>query len=918
MPVTLSEAEPRAIGREAELARITTFLGRARVGALVIAGAPGIGKTTIWEAGLGAARSAGWRVLATRPAESEWQLPFTALTDLLAEIDIGEFQDVPAPQRDALEIVLYRAEPEATPPELSAASVGLARLLRLLGARQPLLVAVDDVAWMDRPSLGTLAFAARRLGDGPIRFLLTRRAGEQSELERALAQIRVEQLELDGLTLGAIRVLLAERLGLNLSRRLLRRLHEAVGGNPLLALELGRHAPALGDEHDEVSLSALAGAEDLFGDRVAALTPPMRRTLLAAALSPDLAEVELAALAGSGVEAALASGLLVAAGQRVRVSHPLLAAAVRGRSSSEERRALHLELARSVSDPRRRLHHAALGSRGPDAELAAELADAAAASLARGALHDAIELAQHALRLTPPDDAALPERLLSTAELLVAAGELRAVTGLLAPRIHKLPAGRPRARAHLLLGEAATFDAHERHLELALGEAAGEPDLVTAALSAKAVLLALNRVEEIERAEALARSALAAAHDAASPAAEAQALHALVWARILRGRTFDAVATGGYDEAAAASLYVGAVERPLAVQRAWRGQIAESRVLLGRLLQVAEERGEARSCLVLHLHCCELELRAGDLRAAAASLEAWEGWTADEAPADVDTIRSRCRALIAAVRGRPDEVAYWADAADAANAASGFVWDRLDVLRARGIAALQTAQLPRATAYLQRVWEHTSHAGIRDPGAFPVGGDLAEALIALGKPHDASTVVGWLRALAEEQRHPWGLATTRRCDALLALAEHPDETGVACLEAVASEYSDLGLHFEAARTLLAAGRAARRQRRWAVARALLERAAVAFDELDADGWVGVARANVGRRESPRRGGLTDAEHRVAGLAADGLSNKEIAAHLMISVSTVETHLKRIYAKLGVGSRTQLARRLTSGEGSTSG
>lgn len=917
MDVIVPQLEHGPIGRVAELSRISSFLAGRGVGAFVVTGAAGVGKTTVWEAALGEARLTGQRVLAARAAESVLPLSFAGLADLFAEIDLAAFPELAEPQRHALEVVLYRAEPGPGHAQLSAAAaLGFVTVLRRVSAEQPVLVAVDDVTWLDRPSSEILAFAAPRLGDASIRFLFTRRFGAESELEGAFSWVAVEQLELGPLTLGAIRLLLSKRLALNLPRRLLRRLYDAANGNPLLALELAR-APVARDEHDPLSRLPPARAEDLFGERVAEFPPSVRRALLAVALSPQLTESELAKIADvKALETALAAGLLALEGARLRVSHPLMAAAVRNRSSSEEQRALHVDLARSLNDPTRALQHAALGSDAADPALAARLTETAANSLARGRLHEAIELGQHAVRLTPAGDAALPDRLLSLAEHLTVAGEFPAAAALLNPRMRELPAGRHRARAHLLLGEAAALDEHERRLELAVEESVGNPDLVAAALSSKSVLLALIRVEQIEKAEALARDALAAARVGSNRQAEAQALHALAWTRILRGHSIDR--SHRLRDPSTGSLYASALERPAAVRLAWRGELGKGRTLLERLLRIAEDRGEARSCVVLHLHLCELELRAGNTQAAIAALREWEGWTADEAKADVATIRARCRALLAAIQGRPEQTSFWADAAEAANHQSGFVWDRLEILRARALAALQAFDPETARSCLQPVWEHTVQAGVRDPGAFPVAGDLVETLLALGKAVEASTVAERLRNMAQEQGHPWALATAERCQALLRLlGEQNDESGLASLETVAADYLALGLQFDAARTLLVGGRAARRRRRWGEARALLGRAASIFDEIGADGWAETTRGSMGRQRS-QPGELTSAEQRVAELVASGLSNKEIATHLTISVSTVETHLKRVYRKLDLHSRTQLARRITARQETRSG
>ena len=170
--------------------------------------------------------------------------------------------------------------------------------------------------------------------------------------------------------------------------------------------------------------------------------------------------------------------------------------------------------------------------------------------------------------------------------------------------------------------------------------------------------------------------------------------------------------------------------------------------------------------------------------------------------------------------------------------------------------------------------------------------------------------------LAEDQEHPWGLATAKRCDALVQLGSQTDEeAAAAALEEAAAAYGELGLRFDRARTLLLLGRAQRRRKKWAAARSALEQAAAAFEEIGSPGWVEEARtelARVGARRAPPAGELSAAERRVAELAAEGLANKEIARALFVSVKTVEGHLSRAYAKLGVRSRAQLARRLDRG------
>jgi DNA-binding NarL/FixJ family response regulator len=326
-----------------------------------------------------------------------------------------------------------------------------------------------------------------------------------------------------------------------------------------------------------------------------------------------------------------------------------------------------------------------------------------------------------------------------------------------------------------------------------------------------------------------------------------------------------------------------------------------------RLLASADERGESWSGVVLLVQLCEVELRAGDTHAAARVSEEWDQWTALEAGEAV--FRARMQAVIAALRGEPGRAAELAAQVLEAAEPDSRTWDRLEALRAMGLAALLEHEPERAIASLGAVWEHSRSQGVNDPGAFPVAGDFVEALVESGRLDVATEVIRWLGGLAREQRHPWGLVTLKRAAAAVKLADRRDEDASNELAAAAEEYRALGLRFESARALLSLGRAQRRFTKRAAARQSLEAARSAFWHLGCVGWAEMASAELdrvsGRRPAPS-GRLTPSEQRVAELVASGLSNKEVAARLFVSVYTVEAHLSNVYAKLGIRSRTQLA------------
>jgi DNA-binding CsgD family transcriptional regulator len=905
---TTAERGRPIVGREAELASLNRFLESGMPRAFVLTGDPGVGKTTLWEAGVDLARRRGLRVLSARGSGAETQLASAALIDLLDGVGHESLGDLPPPQLRALEVALFRAEPTGAPPEAHVIGLGLLNALRSLAAEESLLLAIDDVQWLDRTSSDALVFAARRLDSEPVAFLLARRPGPPSPLERALEAKSVDGLDIGVLTFGAARRVLSERLGLSLPRNVLRRVFETTLGNPLFTIEIGRTLLARGTPAIGEDVPLPETVEELLGARVAALPDPVGRLLLAVALSADLrvaqaGEISAPPALDDGVDA----GVLVLDGDRLRPAHPLFATAAKNRAGIAEQRELHVTLARLTADEESRALHLALAAAAPDEELAATVGAAAAGAAARGTRQDAALLAEHALRLTPADEAARTERLLVLGAYLAFAGEKQRLTDLLSPELEAMPAGVPRARAlHLLTdGAVSNNDEIRRYLEDALAASGSDQALRAIVLSELALNDVVIRVQRIREAEASALEALAAATEAG---AEQHALHTLGWARALLGRPIDDVCDRFRAVSEAAPELAGSPERVAGQRLTWRGELDQARAVLSSLLALADERGESYSYVLQRLHMCQLELRIGDCEAAARLLDEW----AQSSERVMWSMYERCRALLEAARGSAEEADRWAAETLAGAERAGNRWDRLEALRARGTAALLSHDPARAVEDLRAVWEHKEREGVEEPGVFPVAPELVEAMIGLGRREEALAITGRLRELSSAQEHPWGLVTAARCAALVRLSGGYDEDAVAALERAADDYGELGLRFDRGRTLLVLGRGQRRSRKWAAARDSLARAAAAFDELGATGWADEARteqARVGGRKGKATGELTPAERRVVELAADGLANKEIAHELFITVRTVEFHLKHAYAKLGIRSRAQLARRL---------
>jgi hypothetical protein len=545
------------VGREPELGVLRGFFGADGSGrALVLSGEAGIGKTTLWEAGVEFARERGLRTFVARPSGTEARLSFAALIDVFDGVDVGAWAGVPAPQRSALEIALLRAGPSGVPPEPHAIALGVLNGLRALAAEGPVLLAVDDIQWLDAPSADALAFAARRLSGEPVTFLLAKRPGRPSALERALEPRGLERVEVGPLSFSASRLLLSERLGLAVPRQVLRRIVESTLGNPLFVVEVGRALREQGAAAFREDIPVPDAVEDMLGIRVAGLAPELRRLLLAVALSADPRVDQLIAIAGeTTVDDAVEAGLLLLDGRRARAAHPLLAAAAKQRAGPRERRELHRALAGAVSDSELRALHLALATSRPDAALAATVAAAAEAASARGARQEAVRLAEHALRLTDDDAPERDDRLLALGGYLLIAGDGRRLLDLLMPEVASMPSGAGRARLRLVMAEA--FDTaidYERNLDMALAECEGDPELRARAVAGKTTNTAAATVARLEEAEASALAVLPAARRA-GPDVERQVLYGLSWARIMRGRAVDDLCDR-FREASDAAFYV--------------------------------------------------------------------------------------------------------------------------------------------------------------------------------------------------------------------------------------------------------------------------------------------------------------------------------------------------------------------------
>ena len=378
-------------------------------------------------------------MLSIRPAESEATLSFAGLADLLEGVrDLFAF--LPDPQRTALEVALLRAAPTGPPPDPRAVYAAALTVLGEASSRGPVLVALDDVQWLDVSTVRALEFAVRRLGDGPIGWLIaTREVGAALPLglARALPEERITRLSLVPLTVDELSELVRTRLGVGLPPPALTSLAETSGGNPFFALEIAR-ATLRGDTRATGLALPIPRnlRDDLVRDRVGTLPSSLQEVLLYASASsrPTVALVE-AALERPDVFAQLAeavdAGIVESDGGAITFVHPVYRSAIYADASRAHRHRVHRRLSAVVEDEEQRARHLALAADGPDAAAAASLEQAATDARARGAAIAGAELFTLAERLTPPHDGEdLRRRRRSAAECHLVAGDraLRART----------------------------------------------------------------------------------------------------------------------------------------------------------------------------------------------------------------------------------------------------------------------------------------------------------------------------------------------------------------------------------------------------------------------------------------------------------------------------------------------------------
>lgn len=909
----------RLRGRRTECMALERMIEAVREGesrALVVRGEAGVGKTALLEHLVDAV--SGFRVVRTLGVESEMELAFAALHQLCVPM-LDRLRGLPAPQRAALEIVFGLSA--GPPPDRFLVGLAVLSLLSEVAEERPLLCLVDDTQWLDRASAQTLAFVARRLSAESVAVLFAAR--EIVDEFRGLPEIEVH-----GLRSGDARALLGSAVGFLLDERVRDLIVAETRGNPLALVELprGLTVTQLAGGFGLLGGQALSGRiEDSFLRRLDGLPDEARLFLLVASAEsvgdPLLVwrAAERLGIAVSASGAAETEGL-VAIGERVMFRHPLVRSAVYRSASMQERRAVHSALAEVTDpelDPDRRAWHLAAAAPGPDEEVASELFRSAGRAQARGGLSAAAAFLQRSVALTL-EPARRSDRALAAAHANLQAGALDAVSGLLATAeagpLDELQC----ARVDLLRAELAFVSRRGRDAPPLLLKAAARLEHLDVGLARETYLDALSAamfsgrladpecgVLEVSRA-ALAAPRAPNSHRApdllldglAALFSEGYAVAVPILQRALRAF--------GVDMSAAEELRWLWLACVSAIQL-WDDERWEA--LSNRHVQLAREAG-ALSELPLALSSrIYMHLFAGRLTSAGSMIE--EVRAATEATGGDLTPYGALG--LAALHGRET------DALPLIEASSDDV-----VERGEGIGVSVTewtkavlynglGRYEQALTAARLVSEYPEDLGTTSWGM----AELIEAAVRGGKPEMAADTHRRLIEMTRASGTNWALGIEARCSALLA---QPGTAEGLYREAV-ERLARTGLRMELARAHLLYGEWLRRENRRVDARQQLRAAHDMLAEMGARAFAERARAEllatgekVRKRTVETRDQLTAQERQIALLARDGLSNAEIGTRLFISSRTVEWHLRKVFAKLGISSRRSLHNALASQPG----
>jgi DNA-binding CsgD family transcriptional regulator len=920
-------------GRDSELALTDGALGTLTSDsvAVILGGEEGMGKTALWERVLAQAERRGCRVLSARPVESEAKFAFAALADLLRDSLDEVVLALPDPQRAALEGALLRVDTVEGSPDPRAVAFGFYSGVLSLAASGPLVLAVDDVQWLDAPSARVLEFSLRRLEGKPVGVVLAARTAQGPShpsplgLDSSPLQERTHRITVGPLGLEVLRQILRSKLRVRFPQWVLGQIHEASGGNPLFALELARALVRSGADPDPgQALPIPRRLAELLADRLSELSESVRLMLLclSAAVQPTLPSICRALGDPPGfpedVEAALQADVIAVSRERVQFTSPMIGTALYSGATPEERRHAHRILAEIAVDPEEHARHLALAADAPDESVAQLLEDAAQRARSRGAPEAAAELAELARGLTPSGSArARVRRTAHAGRYAFESAQTERAEELLQEAASAAPTGPMRAEALLYLSRVHY---HRRDsasastlAEEALREAKEDPSLqasIHLELAAAAELSGDHATATARAGEALRLAEASGDRTVTAEALSVVALYEFMSGNGLPKETI-ARATALHD----AGLPVRTLRSPAfyeACMLMWSDELGGARERLQDLEQRVRDAGDESSLAVLLFLLSQIESWSGEWTEAsrlADESRAIAEWTGQRGYL---TFGLYAKALVESLRGNADRaIALGEESLELARqmGAAQAVEFACSVL---GGLELSRGDAKAADGWLSELTDSLGERGPVEPGTLRFLPDEVEALIELGELERAEALLVPFEARAQALDRAWAVGGAARCRGL-ALASRRDLPGaLEAFDRARERQLTLGQPLELGRTCLARGRALRRGKKWSQARESLGEALGIFEGLGASLWAQRARSELsrigGRTSDPTT--LTETEAQVAELVATGLTNREVAGRLFLSVSTVESNLRRAYRKLGVRSRSELAHKLS--------
>jgi DNA-binding NarL/FixJ family response regulator/tetratricopeptide (TPR) repeat protein len=906
------------VGRELECARIDRLLAQARsgrAGSLVVRGEPGIGKSALLD--YAETSADGMSIVRALGIESEAELEFSGLLEVCRPL-LDAVDELPGTQDQALRGALGLGP--AHPRERFTIGAATLTLLASAGERAPLLVIVDDAHWLDGASADALLFAARRLEADAVAILFAAReadgrgfaaAGVEEVLVGALE--REAALELLGGTEAAIAPSVADSL------------RAATQGNPLALIELPRLLSAeqlAGRQPIDEPLPTPATLEVAFTRRAALLPAGTRRALvIATVLSSGEVETVAAALATAGLEMSALEpaedlDLIHVADGRLRFRHPLVRSALYQGATSSERRAAHRAAAHALAGPavaERRAWHLAAAALGPDESVASELEIVGREAVERTGYAAAAAALARAAQLTP-DQPVRVRRLYEAARAAWHAGQTEHALELLAE-----PLADP--REPLTRAAAVHLRAQIEYLSAGVGDASGAlldaARLVETERPDRAVRMLIDACEASLYGGAVATGLVAARRArelAPTDGGENDCLVelALGEALIMSPRLAEATERLEHGVTLAEQIHRHTDARCLtraSIALGWLDRPREGRVLAMRAVEVARERGGTGllpyAIEVLAWHNGRLGLWQS---AYAESLEALA--LAEET--GQRNMVAHClmhMAAIDAARGHEAPCRRQLDRALAIAQRSGLAALRLRAHCVDGLLDLGLGRLAPAIDRLQQTMDEVEALGLYEREASPWA-DLVEAYARRGDTSSAEATLARFEAARLQTSPTWPRAVAAGCRGRLASTGAFDEHYAEAL----ALHAAIGDPFAVARTRLSYGERLRRSGRRTDARGQLRAALATFDELAAAPWGERARAELRasgetarRRDISTGDELTPQELQVAAHVADGKTNREVGAALFLSHKTIESHLARIFRKLGIHSRAELIR-----------